>query len=59
MQHLEVLVFDLAQQGAVDAGHHQAGLLRAAVGVRQQGQGLVVQAVRALGLKPHQRREPV
>src|SRR6218665_989165 len=28
VQHLEVLMPDLAQQRAVDAGHHQAGLLR-------------------------------
>src|SRR6218665_2761598 len=27
VQHLEVLMPDLAQQRAVDAGHHQAGLL--------------------------------
>ena len=54
MQHLEVVVFDLAQQGAVDAGHHQPRLLRAAVRRGQQGQGLVVQAVRTLGLKAHE-----
>src|SRR3989344_4852532 len=59
VQHLEVLVLDLAQQGAVDVGHHQAGLLGAAVGIGQQGEGLVVQAVRTLGLKAHQRGEAV
>src|SRR6218665_3384988 len=36
VQHLEVLMPDLAQQRAVDAGHHQAGLLRAPVGLGQQ-----------------------
>ena len=55
VQHLEAVGLDLAQQRAVDVGHHQAGLLRAAVGLRQQRQRLVVAAVRALGLEAHQR----
>ena len=35
---------DLAQQGAVDVGHHQAGLLRRAVLLGQQRERLVVDA---------------
>ena len=54
MQHLELVVLDLAQQRAVDAGHHQAGLLGAAVGLGQQRQGLVVQPVGAFGLEAHE-----
>ena len=59
MQHLEVVALDLAQQGAVDAGHHQAGFLCAPVGSRQQGQRFVVELVRAFGLKTHQRGEAI
>src|SRR6218665_810980 len=40
VQHGEVVALDLAQQRAVDAGHHEAGLLRAQVGGRQQRQRL-------------------
>ena len=54
VQHLEAAGLDLAQQRAVDVGHHQAGLLRAAVGLGQQRQRFVVAAVRALGLEAHQ-----
>ena len=57
VQHLEVVGLDLAQQRAVDVGHHQPGLLRPAVGVGQQRERLVVEAVRALGLEAHQRAE--
>ena len=57
MQHLEVFMLDLAQQRAVDAGHHQAGFLRAPVGGGQQRQRLIVKAVGALGLKTHERGE--
>jgi hypothetical protein len=55
VQHLEAAALDLAQQVVVDVGHHQAGLLRLAVDLGQQGQGLVVAAVGALGLEAHQR----
>src|SRR6476661_3184472 len=46
VQHLEAIALDLAQQRAVDAGHHQARLLAAPVLGRQQGQRLVVQPMR-------------
>ena len=59
VQHLKARGFDFAQQGAVDAGHHEAGFLSAAVGRRQQGQGFVVQSVGAVGLELHQRGEAV
>ena len=55
----EVVGLDLAQQRAVDVGHHQAGFLRAPVVFGEQGEGLVVGAVGALGLKAHQRGEAV
>jgi len=35
VQHLEALGLDFAQQRAVDVGHHEPGLLRHAVGLRQ------------------------
>ena len=50
---------DLAQQRAVDVGHHQPGLLRPPVGLGQQRQRCVVQAMRTLGLESHQRREAI
>jgi hypothetical protein len=59
VQNLEVVGLDFAQQGAVDAGHHQAGLLGAAVGGGQQGQGLVVQGMGPRSLKTHQCHKPV
>ena len=51
MQHLEAAGLHLAQQCAVDVGHHETGPLRGAVGVGQQGEGLVVGGVCALGLE--------
>ena len=59
VQHLEAAVLDLAQQRAVDVGHHQPGLLGLPVGGRQQGQGLVVQGMGTLGLGGHQRGEAI
>ena len=57
MQHLEVFVLDLAQERAVNAGHHQPGLLCAPILGGQQRQGLVVQPVGAFGLEAHECRE--
>src|SRR5450432_3979833 len=59
MQHGEVVGLDLAQQLAVDVGHHQPGLLRAPVAVVEESDSLVVGAVRPLGLEAHQRGEAV
>src|SRR3954468_18249801 len=59
VQHLEAVALDLAQEGAVDAGHHQARLLAAPVLRREQREGFVVEAVRAIGLELHQRAEAV
>src|SRR6185369_16413390 len=59
VQDGEVVGLDLAQQAAVDVGHHQPRLLRGAIGIAQQRDRLVVGAVRALGLEAHQGREAV
>src|SRR4051794_11955364 len=40
VQHLEAVVLDLAQERAVDAGHHQARLLAAPVFGREQRERL-------------------
>ncbi len=59
VQHLELVPLDFPQQGPVDAGHHQAGFLCPPLFVREQGQGLVIEAMGAFGLEAHQRRETV
>src|SRR6201996_901551 len=59
VQHLEAAGLDLAQQAAIDVAHHQRGPLRVAILGRQQRERLVVEAMRALGLELHQRREAV
>src|SRR4051812_42304748 len=59
VQHLEAAGLDLAQQAAIDVADHQRRLLARAVGLGQQREGLVVEAVGALGLEFHQGRETV
>src|SRR5688572_14151808 len=57
VQHAEAVDLDLAQQRAVDLRHRQARSLRAPVGRGQERDGLVVGAMRTLGLELHQRAE--
>src|SRR4051794_7057357 len=51
VQNLEAVALDLVEQGAVDACHHQARLLAAPVGGRQQLQRLLVERAGAVGLE--------
>src|SRR5664279_428978 len=59
VQDGEIVGLDLAQEAAIAVGHHQARLLRRAVRLAEQGERLVVGAVRALGLEAHQPGESV
>src|SRR5437763_3680075 len=59
VQDGEIVGLDLAQQAAIDVGHHQSGPLRGAIRVAEEAECLVVRAVRTLGLEAHQRREAV
>src|SRR3569832_495060 len=59
MQHLEAVPLDFIEQRAVDAGHHEARLLRSAIFLRQQRDCFVVILARALRLEPHQRGEAI
>ena len=54
MQHLEAPALDLPQQGAIDAGHHEPGPLRASVRLGQQRKRLLVQGLGAVRLEAHQ-----
>src|SRR5574343_1735747 len=59
VQDLEVVAFDLVEQGAIDRRHDQAGALVLAVDGRQLGKGLLVIFFGPLILELHQRREVV
>ena len=54
VEDLEIFTFDLTQQGAVDFGHHEAGFLRSGIAAWEQGEGFVVNLLRALGLELHE-----
>jgi hypothetical protein len=54
VEDLEIFSLNFVEKGAVNFGHHEAGFLGASVLSGEQGEGFVVDRLRALGLELHE-----